>query len=148
MTLDEIKDRIFELEKARETHCPATFGLERAFLLEFVEHVANAGEGQIREMADTILSDYQPKYEQTEKEYNICKDVMRQIEEDALNGRLEFNQENGRKIFEGTNVRVVYDKRGVTISKLNLKTLRLTCPHPPRSPRPLCASTPTIPARR
>ena len=120
MTLEEIQERIYELKKAKETRCPAAASLEKAFFLEFIRHIANEGEGQIRELVDTILSDYQSKEEQTEKEYNICKDAMRQIEEDALNGRLEFNQENGRKIFEGTNVRVVYDNRGVTISTLNV----------------------------
>lgn len=120
MTPNDIEDRIYELKKAKETRCPAAASLEKAFFLEFIQHIANEGEGQIRKLADTILSDYQPKEEQIEEEHNICKDAMRQIEEDALNGRLEFNQENGRKIFEGTNVRVVYDNRGVTISKLNV----------------------------
>jgi hypothetical protein len=121
MTLDDIEARIYELEKARENECPARAGLEKAFLLEFIQHVANSGDGQIQEMASCIFSQYHSRLlvNNNEQEYNICQDMMAQIEADAINGKLEFNQENDRKIFKGTNLRVVYNKSGITITKFH-----------------------------
>jgi len=121
MTLDDIEDRIYELEKAEEIGCPAKAGLEKGLFLEFIKHVASTGEGQIQEMASCIFSQYHAKLagNDNEPEHNICEEVMKQIEADAISGRLEFYKEKGSEVYMGTNVRVVNNKRSITISKLH-----------------------------
>jgi hypothetical protein len=117
MNLDDIEERIYQLKKSRESKCPGTASLEKMFFLEFIQHVAKVGQDQIKAMAGCILSQYHPHKIFPEKEYNICQDAMNQIEKDAFDGTLIFEQDDDQKILRGTNVWVVYDKTGFMIKK-------------------------------